>query len=295
METQEEVKKAFKLPQEKVIVRLVDKPRGAITDKDHIGFNMYPGSTFQLCPRNKRGSTTIDCPLTPEEIEFFENKRLSGMSFDEGELSPHAPDKDNYWRSKRAVVTLTNRPLHLDLSKAGDYLKYAIIKSNSDLIAPSAADEFKKKSYVFVITSDKEIQTETIKAGDIQKRAWKIAAKMEDDIEKMIDYLTVIGKRPSANADRGFLISEIDKQVQTNIKDFLEILEDPQFETRTLIAKSLQIKSVTKEGHKYFLSSGDPLCNKGEINNLQSALNFLDAPENQDIKLTLEARLNNRS
>lgn len=213
------------------------------------------------------------------------------MAFAEGELSPYRDDKVNYWRSKRANVTLSDRPLHLDLSKAGDYLKYKILLSNTDYIAPSAAEEFNKKTYVFVITSDKDVQVQTLKKGDKLKRAVRIATKMEDNRELMIDYLTVIGKRPSANAKVDFLIAEIDKQVESNIDEFLSVNEDPQFETRILLTKSLQNKSVTRDGNKYFLSGGDEMCKKGEINNIKSALNFLDTNENQDIRLTLEAKI----
>lgn len=290
METKEEVK-PFTLPNEKVIVRLVNRQRGAVSDPSHILYNLAPGATIQFCPRNKKGSNVIDCPLTEEEIEFFEDKSKSGMAFQIGELSPYRDDKVNYWRSKRANVSLSDRPLHLNLSNPADYLKYKILISNSDHVAPSAAEEFNKKTYIYVVTSDKEVQVQTLKKGDKLKRAVRIATKMEDDRERMIDYLTVIGKRPSANSKLDFLIAEIDKQVETNIDEFLSVNEDPQFETRILLTKSLQNKSVIREGSKYFLSGGDEMCKRGEVNNMKSALDFLDANENQDIRLTLEAKI----
>lgn len=290
METREEVKE-FKLPNKKVTVRLVDRPRGAINDKNHVLYNMAPGATVEICPRNKPGQRVVDCPLTREEIEFFEDKRKSGMSFEIGSLSPFNEDGKNFWRSKASKVRLDNNPLVLDLSDPSDYLKYKILLSNDTLVAPSAEDEFKKKSFIFVMESEEEQQKKVVVKGDKKKRAWKLAAKMENDKEAMINFLTVVGKRPSENSKLAFLVSEIDTYVDEHIDEFLNILEDPLYEVRILLTKAVQIKAVIKEGHKYLLADGTELCNRGEINNLVSALKFLNSDENQDIRMMLEAKL----
>jgi hypothetical protein len=287
----EEVQKKFKLPDTKITVRLVDRQRGAISDKNHVLYNMAPGSTIEVCPRNEKGQKTIHCPLTKEEITFFENKALSGMSFNEGDLSPYHEDSVNYWRSNRAKVVLDDKSLELDLSNPSDYLKYKILLSNDDIIAPNSSSEFSKKSYIFVMESSQEQQKKVVKRGDLNKRAWKLASKLEDDIEGMIDFLTIVGKRPSKNSKKAFLVSEIDKYVEENKKDFLSILEDEHYPERVLLTKSLQIKAVLKDGHKYLLPDGTELCNRGEINNLPTALKFLSADENQDIRLMLEAKI----
>lgn len=297
METREEEKKEvrnFRLPNKKVTVRLVKRARGAVRDESHVGFNMFPGTTFEIVPIREKGTNIIRCPLNEEERAFFEDKSKSGMAFNIGDLSPHAPREKNYWYSKRAKVVLSNQPKTLNLSNPQDYLTYKILLSNTDYIAPSAAEEFNKRSYVFVITSDEEDQLKTITKGDEKKRAWKIAAKLETDREKMINYLSMIGKRPSENSSMDFLISEIDKQVEENRTEFLAILEDEQFDTRVLLTKSLQNGSVKRDGHKYFLADGQELCEKGDINNLSSVLNYLDSAHNQDIRLMLEAKLQNK-
>ena len=67
MEIREEVeKKEFKLPNTKVTIRLVKRPRGAVKDPDHVMYNMVPGADFEVCPRNIKGTTIVDCPLTTE-------------------------------------------------------------------------------------------------------------------------------------------------------------------------------------------------------------------------------------
>lgn len=289
MENREEEK--FKLPGGKVKVRLVNRSRGAVKDPNHLLYNLAPNATIEMCARNKRGTNIIDCPLTPEEIEFFEDKRRSGMSFEIGELSPFANDKVNFWRSKRSKVSLNDKERILDLSKPIDYLHYKILLSNSDRIAPSLDREFASKEYIYVLCSEEEEQKKTLTRGDEKKRAWKLAAKMESDREKMIDFLSVVGKRPSANSKTDFLISEVDKFLEENIREFLSVLEDPQYETRILLTKALQVKAIIKDGNKYFSADGEALCKKGEVNNLKNALNYLDAVENQDIRLVIESKV----
>lgn len=297
METKEEVKKevkGFKLPNKVVTVRLVNRARGAVKDPNHVGYNMLPGTSFELVPVRERGTNMLRCPLNEEERKFFENKIASGLAFEVGDLSPNQPEENNFWYSKRAKVTLTDQPRKLYLNKPMDYLIYKILVSNSDFVAPSAAEEFNKRSYVFVITSEEEEQAKVISKGDKNKRAWKIAAKMENDTDKMINYLSMVGKRPSANSDKKWLIAEIDKQVENNPDEFLSIMEDELFDTRVLLTKSLQIGTIKRDGHKYFLADGQELCDKGDVNNLQTALKFIDSPANQDIALMLEAKLSKK-
>lgn len=291
MEEAQEVKNTFSLPDKKVTVRLVDRPRGAINDKSHVLYNLAPGATIEFCPRNKKGEKAVKCPLTSEEIKFFENKELSGMAFSPGELSPYADDSTNFWRSRRAKIKLGDTALSLDLKDPSDYLKYKILLSNDDTIAPSLDKEHSKLSYIFVMESDEEQQKKVVNKGDKLKRAWKLASKMEDNKEGMIDFLSVVGKRPSANSKAAFLIAEIDKFIENDINEFLDILEDDKYEAKVMLTKALQVKAVTKDGHRYFLADGTPLCNRGEVNNLSSALAFLTDDNNQDIVMTLEAKI----
>ena len=115
---------------------------------------------------------------------------------------------------------------------------------------------------------------------------------MEDDRQGMIDFLTVVGKRPSASSKKAFLVRAVDAFVEDSIDEFLTVLEDDKYETRILLTKAVQVKAVKKEGHKYFLADGTELCKRGDVNNLASALEFLSATENQDISLMLEAKVN---
>ena len=289
----EEVKKEFKLPNEKVVVRLVNRQRGAISDPNHELYNCAPGSETEFCPMNKKGELTIDCPLTTSEIEYFEDKRKSGMAFDIGDLSPHAEASVNFWRSRKATVRLGRHPIELDLSDPSDYLKYKILLSNKDTIAPNSESEKFKGSYIYVIESKADMHKVKLEKGSAIKRAWKLAGKMDSDRDAMINYLSVVGKRPAANAKLDWLESEINNQVETNRKEFLEVLESDNYAARVLLARGMQVKAIKKEGNSYRLADGTLLVEQGEVPTLNNTLSFLHNDDNQDIAMIIEAKINN--
>lgn len=290
MENIEEVKqKEFTLPNKKITVTPIKRARGHIKDPNHIGFFLLPGATIEFCPRNIKGTTVIDCPLKQDEIEFFEDKRKSGMAFDIGDLSPYKDEK-NFWRSKAAKVVLNDTDLKLDLSKAKDYLTYAILKSNSDKIAGSLAEAKLNPKFIYVLVDEDEKLEEKVSKGDMLRKAYKISGQMSTSRQSMMDYLTVIGKRPAKTSKLEFLISEVDAQIENNVVAFLEVLDDPDYATRLLLSKALQIKAVVKDVNgKYRLPEGDELCKPTERASLQNTLKFLNDNANQDIRLQLEA------
>lgn len=289
MENIEEVKTAFSLPNKKITVTPIKRARGHIKDPNHIAYFLLPGATIEFCPRNIKGTSTIDCPLTSEEIEFFEDKKKSGMAFDMGDLSPYKTE-NNYWRSKNAKVSLNDMDLKLDLSNSKDYMTYAILRSNNHLIAPSLSEINNNPQFIYVLVDENEKLIEKVSKGDMLRKAYKISGKMSTNRQSMIDYLTVIGKRPTKSSKIEFLISEIDNQIETNLKGFLEILEDPDYDTRLLISKALQIKAIIKDANgKYRLPEGDELCKPTERATLNNTIAYLKDNANQDIRLQLEA------
>jgi len=284
-----EQKKEFTLPNKRVTVTPIKKARGHIKDPNHVGFFLLPGASIEFCPRNIKGTSTIDCPLTSEEIEFFEDKRKSGMAFEIGDLSPHKL-VNNFWKGKNSKVRLTDTDLLLDLSKSNDYLTFKILKSNSDRIAGSIEESKANPRAIYMIVDEDEKIKSEVSKGDKLRKAYKISGKLSTDRQAMIDYLTIIGKRPGGNSKIEFLISEIDKQIDSNLNQFLDILEDPDYDTRLLIAKAIQIKAIIKDNNgKYRLPEGDELCKVTERNNLSTVINYLNDLANQDIRLQLEA------
>jgi hypothetical protein len=90
-----------------------------------------------------------------------------------------------------------------------------------------------------------------------------------------------------------FLHTKIDSYIQENAKRFLKIVKDENLPTKVLIRKSINAGNITKRGdYLYLKSDGRPLCNDNQNPTLDIAVAYINAPKNQDIKLSLEALLN---
>ena len=85
------------------------------------------------------------------------------------------------------------------------------------------------------------------------------------------------------------LKSEIQKIVDTNIKGFVEVMEDKHFGTKAFISKAVDAKAIdrtTKGG--YALKGGDEIGRT-----LQETVEFLESHKNQDIYLKIKAQIEN--
>lgn len=282
----------FTLPKKKVFVKPIKRARGMVKDPKHIAYFMMPGSTIEFTvPRDRSGF--IKPVLTEEEIQFMEDKKSSGLAFNPGDLSPYKKE-DNFWESKQAIIKLGDRPIELDISNPMNYIKYKILLSNSDLIAPNEEEKFNKATYLYYITTEEEQVTNRVSKATKLKRAYKFAASMEDDAEKMRDFLIVYGKRPSSNTKKDFLISEIDNIIETDLDGFLSIVDDEYFEEKLLVLKAANLGVINKKGTKYYGKDGSALAYPNEIPTLTNAVKFLKSKENQELYLSILAQVESK-
>jgi len=290
----------FKLPNKKVkIVPILDRARGVIKDRNHEAYFLVGESSIEYCvPKDSSGKYLN--VLTQEERDFFESKEKSGLTFEMGDLSPHgtrqafANDKGkarNFWATKEAKVKLTKREKTLDLSDPMDYILYKVLLSNKDEIAPSWDERLRKATYRFAIVDlDHEVSAR-VSSKDKVREAYKALGRIENDPEAMINILVALGKKPSKTSERKFLIDEIDKQIDADVDKFLSIINDRYFETRAMINKAVNAGLVKKSGNRYYF--GEIAMNlPGDLNDIKGACAFLEANANQDIKLQIEASLN---
>jgi len=126
----------FELPNKVVYIKPI-KGRSWLPEKHAASFLFGDSSMEYVIPSDEKRGVLRD-PLTVAEKKFFEDKELSGMDFEIGDLSVHKK-KDNYWHS--FSVKLDSRQLVLDLSKPTDYLRYKVLLTNTELICPSADPE----------------------------------------------------------------------------------------------------------------------------------------------------------
>jgi len=288
METVEK-KTTFRLPVKKVKVKPIRRARGMIKDPKHYGFFLIPNSYIEFTtPKDKNGS--IICPLDEEERSFFEDKKLSGMAFERGDLSPYKK-KDNYWTSKSSRVRLKNEDYTLDLSNPKDYITYKILLKNKNLIAPSVKDIKKKQTYLFAIVDEDEELTISLSKADRVKEAWKFFGKIEDSHLKMMTFLKAFGRKPSHDVNINFLKNEITKIIEDpqGLTKMIDIINNPDYEYLALFSDAVSMKILNKTSGKYFLSTGEPLAEDGEQSTLENAIMFLK--NNQETELFIRAKI----
>jgi len=286
-EVKEMVKEEFELPNEKVTIRFIKRNRGLaadVSDSHVISGGMIEGATRKFCvPLLRNGG--LKNVLTNEEKEFFEKGHFNGVN-----LSIYS----DFWKNQ--YVSLEKLDTILDLSIPEDYLKYKILLGWEDVIAPSL-EKYKsenKGTYQFYITKDGEEIKDRSKKLDLIKTAWKKYYKIEDNKDILVSIIYLMtGKKLSDNSTMKYINTEVETLVDTRTKDFLNLVEDPNFETKTLIALAENVGIILKKNGKYETVDGLSLCKQGEIASLTNAVNYLVDPKNHEVRDLIEARVKN--
>lgn len=286
-EVKKEVVKGFTLPNEKVTIKYIKRNKGLASNvgSDHvISGGMIEGATRKFCvPLLRNGG--LKNVLTNEEKEFFEEGHFRGVN-----LSIYS----DFWKTQ--YVSLEKLDTILDLSVPEDYIKYKILLAWDTVIAPSL-HQYKnenKGTYQFYITKSGEELKDRSKKLDLIKTAWKEYYKLEDNKDALVSIIYLMtGKKLSDNSTMEFINTEVETLVDTRTKDFLALVEDPNFETKTLIALAENIGIILKKNGKYETVDGLTLAKQGEIASLPNAVNYLIDPKNHEVRDLIQARIKN--
>lgn len=248
--------------------------------KGHDGEFMYTGTFKGFCVPMDKNTGQLKHFLNKEEQKFFEKE----MQLEEGALSFY--DKNNeFW--SRFVVKLDKNGITLDLNNVLDNLKWRMLLANNRKIAPSAETRFELPTYEFMIVDrDYEVEERVKKSSKI-KEAYRAFGKLEVSETKMKDFLRVYGKRPSPNATREFLISEIDRIIEADTEGFLSITEDQNYELKLFIEDALDAKALIKSGKTGYALPGGDIIGTSQA----AAITWLKDPRNSEEKLTIQAKV----
>lgn len=248
--------------------------------KGHDGEFMYTGTFKGFCVPMDKNTGQLKHFLNKEEQKFFERE----MELEEGSLSFY--DKTNeFW--SRFVVKLDKNGITLDLSNVLDNLKWRMLLSNVKKIAPSPEARFDLPTYEFMIVDrDYEVEERVKKSSKI-KEAYRAFGKLEVSETKMKDFLRVYGKKPSPNATREFLISEIDRIIEADTDNFLNILEDQNYEIKLFLEDAIDAKALVKSGKTGYALPGGDIIGNTQI----AAVTWLKDPRNSEEKLTIQAKI----
>lgn len=287
METNAYSKTIREFRSKKVIVRPIRR-RGGWVHSEHDSSFMNDGATMGIVVPVTHGNVVID------PISDFTDEDKAKFAYDVGiditKLNVHV--KKNYWVGN--TVTLDKNGLVLELSNDVDFVKYLILRSDIDRIAPDWKNRFEKGTYKFAIVAEgEEIEEKVTKVEDV-KRAYKLYGGIDYSVTKMKDFLYVYylnkkdSKRPPRDASIEWLKAELGKIIEEDLQLFLEILEDRLYDTKLLIQKAANCGALLRKKYLYFAPGADK-----PIGVLDEVIEFIRDSRNQDFEMKLIQQVEN--
>ena len=281
------------LRNEQVIVRYLPKQSRMVSNPKHVLFGGMAENATRTFVVPMLSSGRYVNVLTDDEKDFLEDI----MGLPKNAMSIYKK-VDNFWDDTNeagiAKVTLRKQDNYLNLANVEDYIRYKILIANKDYIAPSleALETHPKATYQFVILTE-ESETKSARKGmTILMQCYTAYGKIEDDVDALrIIIETLTGITVHKNTKKEFLQTKINELIQSNSKMFLKIATDPLLQTKVLIRKCIESGLIAHRGNQYYIREGNiPMCEDGEPT-LNVAAQWINLPKNQEIKLSLEAKL----
>lgn len=280
-EVTEELKSVLR--NEKVLVRRIKKFNNGINDKNHPLYGgMVEGADFVVQPKMLRNGDYTNV-LTKEEKDFLEVY----MQLDPGTLSMY---NKKYWDEMKVI--LGKDDIVLDLTDPTDYILYKILETHDNLVAASLDSMYKKASYKYVLI--KQNEEEHIKESKLsdKSKAYIEYGSIKNKKEALIYVIKTLTNRiPSSSSKLLHLQNKVGELIETRYDEFLIIVSDKFFDDKVLLDNALRVGAITKRGDDYFSLEGKPMSVSGGRSPIEEAVKFINAPLNQELKFTIEARI----
>lgn len=275
----------FTPPQKTIVVKPIMRARNSlIQDPEHEAFFLFGTATITYCLPVDRHGNLLN-PFSNKAEQRWLEREL------DADLNIHK-NKENFWHNFKVRLGKEERKLNLKNPK--HYLEYLVLKANSLYIAPDGESMSRKATYRYALVSEEFETNQAAKSVDLEMEAFMNLGSIKDDREAMIDFLKIYGKKVSPESKRVFLVSELKKIIEKDIDGFLHIFRDKEnYELKLLIARAVEVGAILKQGRKYHLPGGDDLCGPGDVPTINTVIEYLKNPANQDIVTMMKARVNN--
>jgi len=203
------------------------------------------------------------------------------------DLNPNTP-KGFWMREAESTVKLDKRGKYLNLNDTRDFIEYLVLRSNSHLIAPTWATRFDNGEFMFALVEDGEEIIDKVSNLEEKKKAYAYLDQIDSSAEKMTDFLYVYyltkkeAKKPPRNGKVDWLKAEIGKIIENDLNIYLGILDDPDYNLKLLIQRSVDSGALLKDRHKYTFPGAD-----SAVGNLEQLIAYLDDEKNQTERMKL--------
>ena len=270
--------------------------KGQDKRKDPFIYNKVKRS-YQVPLNDHRRGGGVKVILDDQERRFIKkyyNKYPNGMTqkeFFENELGADLnhtlPIEENFWRSdRRGRITMTKEGMTLNLNYSIDMLKYLILLSNRKLISPSYDDRMLKATYEFMIVDDNKVTSKKVEAAELKARAYTRFAEVTSNKHKMIGFIKSLGRTITVNHNEDWLKSEIINVLDESAERFLAVVDHPQYEQRIFVQEAIDAGAIKKMSDRRYV-----LDNGVELGELADTINYLENPDNQEVKMRIKTQV----
>lgn len=248
MTVEEAVKKGF-LENRKVYLRLLPRASELTRDPNHAAYGGFDGSLRGFVIGVDSGNRPID-PFkgNNEEREYFE-------SIFKTDLNVHTPD-NKFWKTYSVEVLKSPEIIKVgklyNLMDPRDMLTYKVLLTNHKLVSKSWETKSPFHSFAFIDADYEEVEAE--KEADENAKIWMFLGELKERPTKMREFLQVYWttkrttKQVPKNASKEFLVSEIQKIIKTDKAGYLALIEDRDYETKSLIQRGIDTGVIEQEG-----------------------------------------------
>lgn len=194
--------------------------------------------------------------------------------------------KKNYWTNRN--IFLDKNGKHLDLKDSNDFINFLILASDEENIALGWGNRFEKGTYLFALCEASEELVDKVSNLEEKMKAYNYLDKIKGSAEKMKDFLYVYyvtkkdARKPPATANVDWLKGEIGRIIEDDMKIYLDIISDKDYNIKLLIQKSVEVGALQRNKHNYSLPGADR-----PIGVLEDVIEYLDNPKNQDVRMKL--------
>ena len=277
----------------KVKVKVVRREGGWLPS-DHEASVMVEGAERTFCVPGSESTGQLVNPLeglSPEQLDTLAKR----VGLEGGEsFNIHLKKDKNYWH--RFGVKLDRNGLMLDLGKPIEFLKWCVLRSDTDNISPTWKDRLQRGTYQYALVEQDEESVSKLKKADEVKEAYLFYGRLSISDSQMrdflfayyLDYKNVGAQKPSKQATTKWLKEQIVDLIENHRDRFLELANDPTYETKLLIKRAVDAKIVTVQNKKYYIPNRDE-----PVGHMTALIKYLDDDENQEDRIEIMAQLNN--
>jgi len=273
------------IPSRKVRVKIIRRDGGWLPP-NHEASVMVDGARRIYCVPGSASTGQLVDPL--EGLDKGQKNTLAeAMALESGDsFNVYLKGRDNFWH--RFEVALNRNGDTLDLGRPVEFLKWCVLRSDTDKIAPSWDERLQKGTYQYALVEEDEESRGKIVRADKMKDAYRLLGRLDTSESKMRDFLFLYfldykdAQKPPKQATPQWLKEQIVDIVENHTDRFLALAEDPQYETKLLVKRAVDAEVITIENKKYSVPERDE-----PFGGLTKLIEYLDDDKNQSDRLRI--------